>query len=108
MSRRMTDQIATWFEESLDSHLLGDNATFEVSVTLSPQGPVLLALLSMPSLVIGESIQVAAVMSDPAGVNAEQVERFVAEALEQMRTQRSQEATQNAAQPSGLLVPGRG
>lgn len=108
MSRRITDQIVTWFEESLDSHLLGDNATFDVSIVLTPQGPALLALVVMPSLVIGDTLQVAAMMPDPAGVSAEQVDRFVAEALEQIRNERSQVASQNAAQPSGLLVPGRG
>lgn len=112
MSRRISDQVTTWIEEALDVHLLGDTATFEVSVMIDQQnGPVLLVVVIMPSPLLGQVLQVVGGIS--LSVTAEQIDGFVQEALESMRSERSRQMGLSGPQtaspaPSGLLVPGRG
>jgi hypothetical protein len=107
-SSRLTDQIATWAEIGLDLYRMGDNATYDVTIAVDPQqGPLVLVLLWMPSLIVGEQMQVVGAMPHPASVTEEQVIAFVREGLEAMRSQRIQQAAQGPqVGHSTLLVPG--
>lgn len=107
MSRRLTDQISTWVEEALDTYLLGDQAMYDLTILLDPQaGPALCLVIWMPSLVLGDQMQVVGIIPNPPSVRAEQVNQFVHDGLEAMRKQRSEQAA--APQPpQSLVVPGR-
>lgn len=107
MSRRLTDQIIEWVEASLDTHLLGDNALFDVAMLLDQQqGPLVSVMLWMPSLVLGESLQVVGVMPNGPSISAVQVDQFIHDGLEAMRQQRSKQAGERPTLDS-LLVAGR-
>lgn len=120
---RIADRITPWMEAAIERHGQGEQVVWEVSMVLAPDGlPVVIVSVWLHSGVVGSALPLVITIGNPMLLNAEEIDRAVAGALEEIRRRRSaflaqQQAQQQAAHdaqsnghheapPQGLVLPG--
>lgn len=91
MSTRISDKLAKAFDAALDKHAGGDKVGWDVGILPANNGQ-LVHILTMvcPSPLLGQVIQISAVIPNGFEVTEDDCDNMVLNALEQIATQRSQ------------------
>jgi hypothetical protein len=87
----MTEKMRTATADAIDRLALGDDIDWDVSVTLSPQGPIFMCTFSMAAPVLGEAIVHSIGVTINAASKPEMTaEEIVSGAFENLRARRTE------------------
>lgn len=110
----MTDKLKEFVAEALDRHSQGDAVEWDIGSGMAPNNQLIHFLtLCVPSPVLNETIMAGGVIGGANSIDAEKIDAMVQQALEQIRTARSQKLnaeiahvdTAAKASPGGVLLP---
>lgn len=97
MAERITAKYLEWVDAAIDRYSFGDNVGWDLSLGFTDQGPVMMVVLVIPSLVLGE--QITTVGALPLVLSEPQLDESIRGMLGALRERRS------ADTPGGIAIP---
>lgn len=97
MAERITTKYLEWIDAAVDRHAFGEVVAWDMSLGFTEQGPIMMVVLVMPSLVLGE--QITTVGALPLAITEPQLDEGIRGMLGALRERRSSDT------PGDLAIP---
>ncbi len=108
-SLRVSTKIGTWIDEALPGLAMGEQIEWEMTPTMTPQGPAFAIVLFTPGMLLGTTVHSVAVLANPLALTEDGVQQVLGGMLEALRQERGKATISNPApngQPQGPVGPG--